>query len=134
MGLMIDSNVFINFEKNGKPIDLSPWEQSEKIYASVVTITELLMGVHRADTEQRRLLRSAFVEAIISGISVLDFTLPVARVHAEIYSDLAKKGQLIGAHDLIIAATARCHGHSILTDNVDEFRRVPGLRVIPFIT
>ena len=91
MGLMIDSNVFINFEKNGKPIDLSPWEQSEKIYASVVTITELLMGVHRADTEQRKLLRSAFVEAIISGISVLDFTLPVARVHAEIYSDLAKK-------------------------------------------
>src|SRR5262249_1525976 len=130
MGLMVDSNVFINFEKNGKAIDLSHWEQSENVYASVVTISELLMGVYRADTEERRLRRSAFVEAVISGISILDFTVAVARVHATIYSDLAKKGNLIGAHDLIIAATARCHDHAILTDNVDEFRRVPGLHVI----
>jgi len=42
-------------------------------------------------------------------------------------------GQLIGAHDLIIAATARCHDLELLTDNVEEFSRVPGLRVIPFI-
>jgi predicted nucleic acid-binding protein len=39
---------------------------------------------------------------------------------------------MIGAHDLIIAATARCHDLSLLTDNVEEFSRVPGLRVIPF--
>ena len=38
---------------------------------------------------------------------MLDFTLACARVHAEICADLAKKGQLIGAHDLLIAATAR---------------------------
>jgi hypothetical protein len=52
---------------------------------------------------------------------VLDFTVAAARVHAEIYADLAKKGQMIGAHDLIIAATARCHDLSVLTDNVQEF-------------
>jgi len=43
------------------------------------------------------------------------------------------KGQLIGEDDLIIAATARCHDLSVLTDNVQEFSRVPGLRVIPFV-
>jgi len=47
---------------------------------------------------------------------------------------LAKRGQMIGAHDLIIAATARYHDLSVLTDNVQEFSRVPGLRVIPFTT
>ena len=73
------------------------------------------------------------MEAIISGISVLDFTIAAARVHAEIYAELAKKGQMIGAHDLIIAATARCHGLALLTDNVGEFSRVPALHVIPFI-
>jgi predicted nucleic acid-binding protein len=132
MGLMVDTNVFIRFEKGGRPIDLSPWDQSGRVYTSVVTITELLMGVHRADSADRRQRRSAFVEAIIVGVSVLDFTIDCARAHAEIYAELAKQGQLIGAHDLLIAATARHHGLPILTDNVAEFARVPGLQVIPF--
>jgi tRNA(fMet)-specific endonuclease VapC len=133
MGMMVDTNVFIRFERSGKPIDLSSWEPSQKVYISVVTVSELLMGVHHANTEERRQRRSAFVEAVISGVGVLDFTTAAARIHAEIYTELAKKGQMIGAHDFIIAATARCHGLSLLTDNVDEFSRVPGLRVIPFV-
>src|SRR4051794_32329864 len=132
MGLMVDTNVFIAFEKSGGDIDFSMWENSEKVYVSVVVVSELLMGVHRADTAERKQRRSAFVEAIIAGVGVLDFTVAVARVHAEIYAELAKKGQLIGAHDLIIAASARFHGLAVLTDNVAEFSRVQGLRVIPF--
>jgi len=129
---MVDTNVFIRFEKSGQPIDFSSWESSQKVYISAVIVSELLMGVHRANTEDRRQRRSAFVETVISGVGVLDFTVPAARVHAEIHAELAKKGQMIGAHDLIIAATARCHDLSVLTDNVQEFSRVPGLRVIPF--
>ncbi len=131
---MVDTNVFILFEKSGKAVDLSPWEASERVFISVVTISELLIGVHRADTEERRQRRSTFVEAVISGIGVLDFTIDCARIHAEIYAGLAKKGQLIGAHDLIIAASARYYDFSILTDNIEEFSRVPGLRVIPFVS
>jgi tRNA(fMet)-specific endonuclease VapC len=130
---MVDTNVFIRFEKSGRPIDLSSWDPSERVYISAVTVSELLVGVHHANTEERRQRRLAFVEAVISGVGVLDFTTDSARLHAEIYADLAKRGQLIGAHDLIIAATARYHDLSILTDNVEEFSRVPGLRVIPFI-
>src|SRR5712691_10693833 len=102
MGLMVDTNVFITFEQSGKPIDFSPWDSSQKVYISVVILSELLMGVHRANSEERRQRRSAFVEAIISGVGVLDFTIGSARIHAEIYAELAKRGQLIGAHDLII--------------------------------
>jgi predicted nucleic acid-binding protein len=132
VGLIVDTNVFISFERRGRPIDLSPWEASEDVFISVVTVSELLMGVHRADTEARRTRRSAFVEAVITRLRVLDFTTAVARLHAEMYADLARRGQLIGAHDLIIAATARQHNLSLLTDNVDEFSRVPGLRVLTF--
>jgi tRNA(fMet)-specific endonuclease VapC len=132
MGLMVDTNVFVKFEKSGSPIDFSSWDSGEKVFISVVVVSELLMGVHRANTDERRQRRSAFVEAIISGVGVLDFNVAAARVHSEIHAELAKKGQMIGAHDLIIAATARCHGLSLLTDNVDEFSRVPGLHVIPF--
>jgi tRNA(fMet)-specific endonuclease VapC len=133
VGLMVDTNVFVLFEKSGKDIELSPWNQSESMYASVVTISELLVGVHRANTAERRQRRSVFVEDVISGVGLLDFTIGSARVHAEIYADLATKGQMIGAHDMIIAATARYFDLSVLTDNVDEFSRVPGLRVIPFV-
>ena len=133
MGVMVDTNVFIYFEKEGKDIDLSPWDHSGGRYASVVTISELLIGVHRANTEERRRKRFAFVETVITGVDVLDFTLDCARLHAELSAALAKSGRMIGLHDMIIAATACYHGLAILTDNVAEFSRVPGLRVIPFV-
>ena len=130
--MMVDTNVFIAFERRGGVIDLSPWEPTEDVFISAVTVSELLMGVHRADNDARRNRRSAFVEAIISRIPALAFTAEIARVHAEIGADLARRGQLIGAHDLIIAATALHHHLSVLTDNRNEFSRVPGLTVIPF--
>ena len=58
---MVDTNVLIAFERRGQPIELTPWEPSAEVFISVVTVSELLMGVHRADTEERRNRRSAFV-------------------------------------------------------------------------
>ena len=129
---MIDTNVFVHFEKSGEPFDWSHWGHPERGSVSVVTVSELLVGVHRANTEARRRDRSLFVESVIAEFDVLDFTLDCARLHAELSAALAKSGQMIGLHDMIIAATACHHGLAILTDNVAEFSRVPGLRVIPF--
>ena len=47
MGLMVDTNVFIRFEKSGQPIDFSSWESSQKVYISAFIVSELLIGVHR---------------------------------------------------------------------------------------
>lgn len=63
---------------------------------------------------------------------VLPFTLATARIHAPLHADLQSRGLLIGAHDLIIAATAREHGHAVLTTNRRVFDRVPGLTVLDF--
>lgn len=131
MGLVLDTCVLIRAEREGKLSHFEEWQSSEEeAYISVVTASELLTGVCRANTEARRLKRSAFVETIINEIPIIDFTLEVARLHAEIYAYLAERGQLIGAHDLIIAATALAHGHALLTGNYQEFNRVPGLNVI----
>jgi len=70
---MVDTNVFIRFEKSGHARDFSQWSDSEFVSISVVTASELLMGVHRADTDQRRERRSAFVEAVIAGCKPLGF-------------------------------------------------------------
>ena len=96
---------------------------------SVITVSELLHGVHRA-RGARRTRRRAFVEHLLSGMRAVEITEQIARVHADAWAQLAAKGELIGAHDLWVAATALAHGMGIVTGNADEFRRIPGLRVI----
>jgi hypothetical protein len=56
-------------------------------------------------------------------------TGPVSRVHAEVWADLAERGEVIGAHDLWIAATS-AHVLGVTTRNVSEFGPVPGPRVV----
>lgn len=130
MGLILDTCILIHAEKKNSSINFDKWQSYEEAYISVLTMSELLIGVHRADTEAKRLKRAAFVEAIINEIPIIDFTPEAARIHAEMYSYLARRGQLIGAHDLIIAATALARGHALLTTNKQEFGRIPGLRVL----
>jgi predicted nucleic acid-binding protein len=95
----------------------------------VITASELLHGVHRADGALRA-RRLAFVEHLLAGLPVLPITERVARLHASVWADLAGRGQMIGAHDLWIAATALSHDMSLATGNARELDRVPGLRVI----
>ena len=71
--------------------------------------------MHRADTAERRLKREAFVEAILEAIPIVPFDLRVARAYARIWSHLASVGQPIGAHDLLIAATALSLDCAVLT-------------------
>lgn len=98
---MLDTGILIRAEKNNNSIDFGKWEAYGEVYISAITVTELLIGVHRADTQTRKIKRSTFVEAIIHAIPILDFTAESARTHAEIYAYLAKKGKLIGAHEKI---------------------------------
>lgn len=53
-----------------------------------------------------------------------------ARRHAAVHALLLSRGTAIGAHDMSIAATALAHGYAVMTANVREFSRVPGLQVI----
>lgn len=96
---------------------------------SVITVSELLHGVHRAPRAHRA-RRSAFVEHLLAAFEPVPITETVARVHAEVWADLSRRGQVIGAHDLWIAATALAHGLGIATRDSADFRRVRGLRVL----
>ena len=111
--------------------DLALVVTDEPAALAAITASELLTGVYRADSTRRRLERETFVEASLERLPVLPFDLGVARVHARLWAQLATSGQLIGAHDLIIAATAIANSYSVLTDNIREFQqRVPELVVV----
>jgi predicted nucleic acid-binding protein len=88
-----------------------------------------LYGLHRAATPSQRGRREAFLDEVLEAFVVLAFDLPVAREHARIWAELAAVGQSIGVRDSMIAATALTHRYSLMTDNIREFRRVPGLEV-----
>jgi tRNA(fMet)-specific endonuclease VapC len=127
MAVLIDTDVLIDLERNAAGLEVSLGEEDRAI--SVVTVSELLHGVHRA-TGARRARRSAFVEHLLAGLEAIPITERVARMHAEIWAEMSARGSVIGAHDLWIAATALAHGLAVATDNAGDYDRVPGLRVI----
>lgn len=128
MGLIIDTSIIIAVEKQ----QISTRDlvlRDEACYIGSVTISELLIGVYRADSEERRIRRSAFVEYIISSIPSLPFGEEEARSYAQIRQSLYIKGITIGTHDLLIGATAISNGHKVLTANERDFVRIPGLEI-----
>lgn len=130
MAQLIDASVFIALERRGRQLaDLDAALAGEPIALASITAADLLTGVDLANTAERRLRREAFVEAILAQFPVLPFDLPVARTQARLCAQLAAAGRTMGAHDLLIAATAVAYGYAVLTQNVRDFRRVPGLVV-----
>jgi len=130
MGVLIDASVLIEHER--KRLDLDQHRnqrEDEEFFLSVVTASKLLHGVHRATDSGVRARRSAWVEAILERFPLLPVDLPIARAHAQLWAELASRGQMIGAHDLWLAASCVAHGLKMVTTNVREFARVPGLRV-----
>ena len=128
MGLIVDTGVLIRLERDPRYIDFATYERFGEAYICAITASELLVGVHRANTEERRLKRSAFVESVLRDLPALTFDLETARVHAQLVSALPRHVTL-GAHDLIIGATAVRQGFPVLTTNEADFRRMPGCQV-----
>ncbi len=129
MGLLIDTDLLIDRERGAGTPEVEAVLGDEERAISVITVSELLHGALRGDAEQRA-HRRAFVEHVLAGFEALPVTEPVARVHAETWARLAASGELIGAHDLWIAATALAHGLGVATRNAADFGRVAGLRVV----
>ncbi len=93
---------------------------------SVVTAAELLYGV-KLSTKQKQ-AREAF-NAFVRHLEVMEWPAEAAEHYADIRADLKRRGEMIGANDLLIAAHARSLKAILVTNNVREFGRVKGLKV-----
>jgi tRNA(fMet)-specific endonuclease VapC len=128
VGRLIDSSILIAAERGRLDLDARLGECRDEAFAlSAVTASELLHGVHRAEGVERRVQRERFVEGLLERIPVLPVDLRVARVHAALWADLAKKGTPVGERDLLIGATAIAQGYRIVTRDLRSFPRIPGL-------
>jgi len=130
VAVLIDASILIEAERGRLDLEQHVAQrQEEEFFLSVITASELLHGVHRAVRPEIRTKRSAFVEAILERFPLLPVDLATARAHAQVWAELAAAGLMIGPHDLWLAATCLAHGLTIVTANVREFVRVPGLAI-----
>lgn len=91
---------------------------------SVITKSDLLYGV---ELSPRRPQDEAAITAFLRYVEVLDFPDKASHHYAQIRDDLKRRGKMIGANDLFIAAHARSEGLTLVTNNTGEFRRISDL-------
>lgn len=128
MGTLVDTSVLIAAERG--QLDLSrvqPPDDDEPLAISAVTASELLHGVHRLKSAVSRMRVERFVEQVLESFPVIAFDLDVARVHAQLAAELATAGTPVGAHDLMIAATAVWLDYRVATRDARSFPRIRGL-------
>jgi tRNA(fMet)-specific endonuclease VapC len=128
---LIDLSVLIAAERGQLDLDaLGAGGEGLEFALAAVTASELLHGVHRAAEPDRRAKREAFVERLLTVMPVVPFDLTAARIHARVWADLASGGITVGAHDLLIAATAMAYGCTLATQDQRSFPKIPGLNLL----
>jgi tRNA(fMet)-specific endonuclease VapC len=100
----------------------------DDVAIAAITAAELTVGVELADGK-RRGRRAAFVAAVLDTVSVETYDLDVARMHGALLAHVRRSGRPRGAHDLIIAATARARGREVVTADLDGFIDLPEVSV-----
>lgn len=127
--LLLDTTFLVDAERGAKPLD-DVIADDDDIAIAAVTVAELLVGVELA-TARHRDTRHEYVEAVLTAIPVLDYDTRVAIEHAGLLAAVRRAGRPRGAHDLIIAATARATGRTVITADGPAFADLPGVKAIP---
>lgn len=95
------------------------------VFTSIVVACELRYGARKRNSA----LLSERIDRVLSSIHVAPLESGVDVCYAQIRQELESAGRSIGANDLLIAAHALEQSATLVTDNVDEFRRMPGLQI-----
>lgn len=95
---------------------------------AAITAVEMRVGV-LLSSGKKRAARLAFLDDVLAVIPVLDYDRAVAEVHAELLVHVRHQGRPRGAHDLIIAATARAASRPVVSADDAVFADLPGVQV-----
>ena len=122
---LLDTNIVIYTMKNRPRQVKRLFQQHEgRMGISTVTLGELVFGAERSQQVERNL---ADIEAMAARLELLPFDTKAAYHFGQIRAALYATGRPIGAYDMMIAGQARASGLILVTNNIKEFERVPGL-------
>ena len=129
---MLDTNIVIYILKR-RPLEiLSTFNaNANRMAISSITLAELTHGAEKSDRVTENL---EVIDNFCSRLEVLPYGEKAAQHYGAIRAGLEKLGQPIGVNDIHIAGHARSEGLALVTNNVSEFERVPGLEIENWIT
>jgi len=122
---MLDTNICIFTIKNRPEQVREAFKRhSGQLSISTVTLMELIYGAEKSANPEL-----ADVEGFAARLEVLPYDAQAAAHSGQLRAELARIGKPIGPYDQMIAGHARAQGLILVTNNLREFERVPGLRV-----
>ena len=98
----------------------------EQVKIPSIVKAELLLGAAKSQNSKKN---KDLILRFLEPFEIILFGDTEAEIYSEIRSDLEKKGKPIGPNDLLIAATVISGNGTLITNNVNEFKRVPSLKV-----
>ncbi len=124
---LLDTNTLIYFFRGqGRVAERLLATPVSEVALSAVTLFELRVGIAKSTSPHKRLQQ---LEELLTSITVIPFANGEARHAAEIRAALESRGIPIGPMDTLIAGTAKAHGATLVTRNIEEFGRVDGLAI-----
>jgi tRNA(fMet)-specific endonuclease VapC len=124
---MLDTNIVIYTLKSRPAKVRKSFEKHDgQMCLSSVSWGELVYGAEKSSRVEQNL---AVLEAFVARLKIADFNTSAAMHFGQVRAELSRKGKPIGPYDMMIAGHARALGLILITNNVREFERVPGLRV-----
>jgi predicted nucleic acid-binding protein len=135
LGLILDSSVIIALERKRQTVEefltsLGQTFGEVEIAISAVTLAELVHGVVRANTQEVRAARRAFIDELKKHVPVHPVTESTAEIAGQLSGEQAAKGITLPADDLLIGASAVEQGYAVATLNTRHFQMIPGLQVL----
>jgi tRNA(fMet)-specific endonuclease VapC len=125
--LLLDTTFLIDAERSGSYLE-GVLADDDDVAIAAITVAELLVGVSLA-SGRRKTERAAFAEDVVSTLPIVAYDLAVAQDHSELLAVVRQTGRPRGAHDLIIAATARSSSRVVVTADAAAFEGLPGVTV-----
>ena len=122
---LLDTNIVIYVIKR-KPLEVLKVfnKNANRMAISAITLAELIYGAEKSAHVEKNL---NVIEDFISHLEVLPYDINATQHYGQIKAFLERVGQPIGINDIHIAAHARSHGLTLVTNNMSEFKRVPNL-------
>ncbi len=122
--LILDTTVLVDAEREGVAVLDGLISDEDDVAIAAISVAELVVGGELADAK-RQAQREAFVEVVLGAFSIEGYDVDVARAHGALLAHTRRSGRPRGAHDLIIAATARARRREVLSADLDGFADLP---------
>jgi tRNA(fMet)-specific endonuclease VapC len=124
--LILDTTVLVDAEREGVGVLDELIGDEDDVAIAAISVAELVVGSELADRE-RRVEREAFVDVVLGTFSIEGYGVDVARAHGVLLAHTRRSGRPRGAHDLIVAATARARRREVVSADLDGFAELPGV-------